>query len=50
MALLAYDAVTQSDVRTAKGDVETGRDGTLYYSNATEIRRLLPGEPAASGT
>ncbi|HET8944968.1 MAG TPA: PQQ-dependent sugar dehydrogenase [Dehalococcoidia bacterium] len=52
MALPAYDAVTQSDVivKDCKGDVETGRDGTLYYSNATEIRRLLPGEPAASGS
>ncbi|HET9477409.1 MAG TPA: PQQ-dependent sugar dehydrogenase [Dehalococcoidia bacterium] len=51
MALPAYDAVTQSDVivKDCKGDVETGRDGTLYYSNATEIRRLLPGEPATSG-
>jgi glucose/arabinose dehydrogenase len=45
MALPSYDAVTQSDiiVKDCKGDVATGPDGTLYYSNATEIRRLLPG-------
>lgn len=47
----AFDAVTQSDVivKDCKGDVETGPDGTLYYSNATEIRRLLPGETTAPG-
>jgi glucose/arabinose dehydrogenase len=48
MALPAADAVTQSDiiVKDCKGDVETAPDGTLYYSNATEIRRLLPGATA----
>jgi glucose/arabinose dehydrogenase len=45
LALPAFDTVAQSDVivKDCKGDVETGPDGTLYYSNATEIRRLLPG-------
>lgn len=45
-------AVTQSDiiVKDCKGDVETAPDGTLYYSNATEIRRLLPEETAAPGS
>ena len=26
------------------GDITTSGDGTIYYSNATEIRRLLPGQ------
>lgn len=45
LALPAFDTVAQSDVivKDCKGDVETALDGTLYYSNATEIRRLLPG-------
>jgi glucose/arabinose dehydrogenase len=38
-------------VRDCIGDVETAPDGTLYYANRTEIRRLLPGATAgASGT
>ena len=28
--------------RDCKGDVEAAPDGTLYYANASEIRRLLP--------
>lgn len=49
LGLPAFDAVTQSDiiVKDCKGDVETGLDGTLYYSNASEIRRLLPGASGA---
>jgi len=46
------DSVSQSDVivKDCKGDVEAAPDGTLYYSNAVEIRRLLPGDTAASGS
>lgn len=46
------DSVSQSDVieKDCKGDVEAAPDGTLYYSNATEIRRLLPGDTAATGS
>ena len=49
LAAPAFDSVAQSDiiVKDCKGDVETGPDGTLYYSNATEIRRLLPGASVA---
>jgi hypothetical protein len=35
-------------VRDCKGDAETGPDGTVYYSNGTEIRRLLPGETGSA--
>jgi hypothetical protein len=43
--------VTSSDliVKDCKGDVETAPDGTLYYSNAGEIRRLIPGAAAPTG-
>jgi glucose/arabinose dehydrogenase len=36
--------VTANDliVRDCKGDAEAAADGTLYYANSTEIRRLLP--------
>jgi glucose/arabinose dehydrogenase len=37
-------------VDDCKGDVETAPDGTLYYSNGTEIRRLLPDETGAAQT
>jgi len=38
-------------VRDCKGDVKAGPDGTLYYANASEIRRLLPGATSgASGS
>jgi hypothetical protein len=49
LAAPAFDSVAQSDiiVKDCKGDVETALDGTLYYSNATEIRRLLPGASVA---
>lgn len=48
----AYDSVSSSDiiVKDCKGDVETAPDGTLYYANATEIRRLLPGQAPAAGS
>jgi glucose/arabinose dehydrogenase len=41
-------------VKDCKGDVETSPDGTVYYSTATQILRLLPpatgaaSEPAAA--
>jgi glucose/arabinose dehydrogenase len=37
--------------RDCRGDLETGPDGSLYYANASEIRKLLPGTTAdASAT
>ena len=47
----SFDSVTSSDliVKDCKGDVETAPDGTLYYSNAGEIRRLIPGAAAPTG-
>jgi glucose/arabinose dehydrogenase len=48
-----FTEVSADDLITddCKGDIEAAPDGTLYYANATEIRRLLPGAtgtPAAS--
>jgi glucose/arabinose dehydrogenase len=42
-------SVTGDDVivKDCKGDAEVAADGTLYYSNGVEIRRLLPGETDA---
>ena len=47
----SFDSVTSSDVivKDCKGDVEAAPDGTLYYSNAVEIRRLIPGAAAPTG-
>ncbi len=37
--------------RDCKGDAESAPDGTVYYANNTEIRRLLPGATStASGS
>jgi hypothetical protein len=33
-------------VKDCKGDLAVAPDGTLYYANEGEIRRLLPGEAA----
>jgi len=44
--VLSGDAQVTADdviVRDCKGDVEAAPDGTLYYANGAEIRRLLPG-------
>jgi len=48
----SFDSVSSSDVivKDCKGDVEAAPDGTLYYANASEIRRLLPAETAAPGS
>ena len=35
--------------KDCRGDVEAAPDGTLYYANATEIRRLVP-ESTGSAT
>jgi glucose/arabinose dehydrogenase len=45
LAAPSFNSVSASDLITkdCKGDVETAPDGTLYYTNATEIRRLIPG-------
>jgi glucose/arabinose dehydrogenase len=45
----AFDQVVSSDVvvKDCKRDIATAPDGTVYYSNDTEIRRLLP-EPGVS--
>jgi glucose/arabinose dehydrogenase len=42
-----FNQVTANDiiVRDCKGDLALAADGTLYYANDSEIRRLLPGEP-----
>jgi glucose/arabinose dehydrogenase len=42
-----FNQVTANDVivRDCKGDLVIAGDGTLYYANDSEIRRLLPGEP-----
>jgi glucose/arabinose dehydrogenase len=39
--------VTGNDVivKDCKGDVAVSPDGTVYYTNDSQIRRLLPGEP-----
>ncbi len=49
LASPSFDSVSSSDiiVKDCKGDVEPAPDGTLYYANASEIRRLLPGASAA---
>jgi glucose/arabinose dehydrogenase len=41
-----FDQVSSNDVivEDCKGDLATAPDGTLYYANDTEIRRLLPGQ------
>ncbi len=41
--------VTASDliVNDCKGDVAVSPDGFIYYSNDTEIRKLIPGQPAS---
>jgi glucose/arabinose dehydrogenase len=46
LALTGESQVTSDDVivRDCRGDAAVSDDGTLYYSNATEIRRLLPGD------
>jgi glucose/arabinose dehydrogenase len=42
-----FNQVAANDVivRDCKGDLVIAGDGTLYYANDSEIRRLLPGEP-----
>jgi glucose/arabinose dehydrogenase len=52
IVLSGESQVTADDVivRDCRGDVETGPDGTVYYSNGTEIRRLLPGDTGAATT
>ena len=39
-----FDQVTQQDVvvKDCKFDITTSPDGVIYYSNDTEIRRLIP--------
>ena len=32
-------------VKDCKGDVAVSPDGTVYYTNDSQIRRILPGEP-----
>jgi glucose/arabinose dehydrogenase len=41
-----FNQVSASDVivKDCKGDLATAADGTLYYANDSEIRRLLPGQ------
>jgi glucose/arabinose dehydrogenase len=43
-----FDQVSGNDVivKDCKGDLAVAPDGTLYYANEGEIRRLLPGEAA----
>ncbi len=43
----ALNQVTSSDliVKDCKGDVAVSPDGSIYYSNDTEIRKLTPGNP-----
>jgi hypothetical protein len=45
-----FERVTANDViaRDCWLDVTVGPDGIIYYSNLTEIRRLLP--PAAASS
>lgn len=45
----AFDEVTASDliVKDCRGDVAVSPDGTVYYANDTEIRKLLPGTDAS---
>jgi glucose/arabinose dehydrogenase len=46
LVLSGEASVTADDVivKDCRGDVGVAADGTLYYSNATELRRLLPGD------
>jgi glucose/arabinose dehydrogenase len=37
-------------VKDCKGDVETSPDGTVYYSTATQILRLLPPTPTGAAS
>jgi glucose/arabinose dehydrogenase len=50
VALSGESQVAADDiiVRDCKGDVAVGLDGTVYYSNGVEIRRLIPGETGAA--
>ena len=43
--------VTANDVivKDCKGDLAVAADGTIYYANDSEIRRLLPGEESVDG-
>lgn len=47
----ALDAVTSSDqvLKGCRGTVSVGPDGTIYYANDTEIRRLEIGEGDGGG-
>ena len=44
------EQVTASDivVKDCALDVTVSRDGTIYYSNKSEIRRLLPAQTQAA--
>ncbi len=39
-----FDQVAEDDVllKNCDGDIATSPDGIVYYSNQTEIRRLIP--------
>jgi len=51
LVLSGDSQISGDDVITkdCKGDVSAGLDGTIYYANATEILRLLPGATGSAG-